>query len=244
MSYWTSIVSRQATRLLIASLATLLPFLATTAAAADDDAIATVIKGMPMRAIGPAFMGGRISHITVHPEEPRTWYVAVGSGGVWKTTNAGTTFEPIFDDQGSYSIGTVTIDPSSPERVWVGTGAFKDLHTGHLGAHVFETPGTFTVLLRVTDTNGVLHDYSQTINVTDPEVVYGNSSNTAGGTTIYVSPSGDDSANGSFNSPVATAEAGFSRLFDGDGPRRLLFERGGIYPTDGFRTGGILGGPL
>nr|MDJ0940659.1 hypothetical protein [Woeseiaceae bacterium] len=122
----------QARSLLIAAIAALLPLLATTATAADDaDPIASVIKGLPMRAIGPAFMGGRISHIEVHPEDPRTWYVAVGSGGVWKTTNAGTTFEPIFDDQGSYSIGTITIDPSNPETVWVGTG--ENVSGRHVG---------------------------------------------------------------------------------------------------------------
>ncbi len=123
---------RRATRLFVVSLAAMLPFLAVQAVAADeDDPIAAVIKGLPMRAIGPAFMGGRIAHIEVHPDDPRTWYVGVGSGGVWKTTNAGTTFTPIFDDQGSYSIGTVTIDPNNPETVWVGTG--ENVSGRHVG---------------------------------------------------------------------------------------------------------------
>ena len=78
--------------------------------------------GLTLRGIGPAIMGGRISDIEVHPENRNTWYVAVGSGGVWKTTNAGTTFMPIFDDQPSYSIGEITIDPARPHIVWVGTG--------------------------------------------------------------------------------------------------------------------------
>jgi hypothetical protein len=56
------------------------------------------------------------------PEDPGTWYVAVGSGGVWKTVNAGTTWQPIFDSQGSYSIGCLTIDPSDHNTLWVGKG--------------------------------------------------------------------------------------------------------------------------
>ncbi len=67
-------------------------------------------------------MSGRIADIAIHPEDEATWYVAAGSGGVWKTTNAGVTFAPVFDEQPSYSIGCVTIDPSQPNVVWVGTG--------------------------------------------------------------------------------------------------------------------------
>jgi photosystem II stability/assembly factor-like uncharacterized protein len=83
---------------------------------------AETFEGLELRAIGPALMSGRIADIAVHPTDQSTWYVAVGSGNVWKTSNAGTTWEPIFDDQGSYSIGCVTVDPNNPEVVWVGTG--------------------------------------------------------------------------------------------------------------------------
>ena len=67
-------------------------------------------------------MGGRIADIAVHPTKRSTWYVAVGSGGLWKTVNAGITWTPIFDDLPSYSIGDVAIDPNNPDVVWVGTG--------------------------------------------------------------------------------------------------------------------------
>jgi photosystem II stability/assembly factor-like uncharacterized protein len=77
---------------------------------------------LQLRSIGPAIMGGRIADLEVHPQDRSTWYVAVGSGGVWKTTNAGTTFTPIFDSQPSYSIGEITLDPTRPEIVWAGTG--------------------------------------------------------------------------------------------------------------------------
>ena len=80
------------------------------------------IAKVPMRAIGPAFMGGRIADIAIHPTKKSTWYLAVGSGGMWKTVNAGTTWTAIFEDQPSYSIGCVTIDPAQPDVIWVGTG--------------------------------------------------------------------------------------------------------------------------
>jgi len=87
--------------------------------------------GLEFRSIGPALMSGRISDIAIHPEDENTWYLAVGSGGVWKTVNAGITWTPIFDDQGSYSIGCVTIDPNNPNIIWVGTG--EDLGGRHFG---------------------------------------------------------------------------------------------------------------
>ncbi|NDG46019.1 MAG: glycosyl hydrolase, partial [Flavobacteriia bacterium] len=74
------------------------------------------------RNVGPAFLSGRIADIVFHPNNENIWYVAVGSGGVWKTENAGTTWTPIFDDQPSYSTGCITLDPSNPEIVWVGSG--------------------------------------------------------------------------------------------------------------------------
>ena len=78
--------------------------------------------GLSLRNIGPAFMSGRIADVAFEPGDPNVWYVAVGSGGVWKTDNAGTTWTSIFDGQGSYSIGCITIDPSNPHTIWVGTG--------------------------------------------------------------------------------------------------------------------------
>src|SRR5262249_17132802 len=71
---------------------------------------AETFSGLSLRSIGPAVTSGRVGDIAVHPSDPRTWYVAVASGGVWKTVNAGTTWSPIFEGQGSYSIGCLTID--------------------------------------------------------------------------------------------------------------------------------------
>ncbi len=83
---------------------------------------AELLAGLQFRNIGPGLMSGRISDIVIHPKNRSVWYVAVGSGGVWKTLNAGTTWTPIFDAQPTYSIGCITLDPRNPEVVWVGTG--------------------------------------------------------------------------------------------------------------------------
>ena len=80
------------------------------------------LDAFSFRNVGPAFLSGRISDIVTHPDNESVWYVATGSGGVWKTENAGTTWKPIFDDQVSYSTGCITLDPSNPEIVWLGTG--------------------------------------------------------------------------------------------------------------------------
>lgn len=80
------------------------------------------LDAFSLRNVGPAFLSGRIADIAVHPDNESVWYVAVGSGGVWKTENAGTTWTPIFDDQPTYTTGCVTLDPSNPEIVWVGSG--------------------------------------------------------------------------------------------------------------------------
>jgi len=88
---------------------------------AQSDA-SKLLDGLEFRSIGPAFMSGRIADLAIDPTNESVWYVAVGSGGVWKTVNAGTTFTPIFDKQSVYSIGCVTLDPQNPYTVWVGTG--------------------------------------------------------------------------------------------------------------------------
>jgi len=79
-------------------------------------------NGLSFRNIGPAFTSGRIADIAIHPNNENVWYIAVGSGGVWKTSNSGTTWKPIFDNEKSYSIGAITIDPNNPHTIWVGTG--------------------------------------------------------------------------------------------------------------------------
>ena len=83
---------------------------------------AETFAGLAFRGIGPALTSGRIADFAVDPARPERYFVAVASGGVWKTENAGTTWTPVFDREGSYSIGCVALDPGNPNSVWVGTG--------------------------------------------------------------------------------------------------------------------------
>jgi photosystem II stability/assembly factor-like uncharacterized protein len=89
---------------------------------AKDVMSAETFSGLALRAIGPATTSGRIADFAVEAADPSHYYVAVASGGVWKTVNAGTTYAPVFDKEGSYSIGCVAVDPTNPNTVWVGTG--------------------------------------------------------------------------------------------------------------------------
>lgn len=81
-----------------------------------------LVSPLRLRSIGPAFMSGRIVDIAVDPEVDSTRYIATASGGAWKTTNSGTTWNPIFDSYGSYSTGCITVDPHNRFTIWIGTG--------------------------------------------------------------------------------------------------------------------------
>src|SRR5689334_13673646 len=99
----------------------------------------STFSGVQLRGIGPAMPSGRIVDIAVDPRDTRTWYIAVAAGGVWKTTNAGTTFEPIFDGEASYSIGCVTIDPHNSLVIWVGTGENNSQRSVSMGDGVYKS---------------------------------------------------------------------------------------------------------
>lgn len=88
----------------------------------DKSPIENALGGFSFRSVGPAFMSGRIADIAIDPNNENVWYVAVGSGGVWKTTNAGTTWKPLADKQPFYSTGAITLDPNNSQTVWLGTG--------------------------------------------------------------------------------------------------------------------------
>lgn len=81
-----------------------------------------LVSGLKFRNIGPAFTSGRIADFAVNPKNHSEFYVAVASGHIWKTTNKGLTFEPIFDNNGTYSIGCLALDPNNTNVIWAGTG--------------------------------------------------------------------------------------------------------------------------
>ncbi len=95
--------------------------------------------GLKLRNLGPAVFSGRVIAFAVDPSNKSTYYVASASGGVWKTTNAGTTYDPIFDDQGSYSIGAIALDPKDPNVVWVGTGELNSQRSVSYGDGLYKS---------------------------------------------------------------------------------------------------------
>ena len=132
----------RSTARLLAFLLLALPLAAQRAADAPKDAPkydASTFSGLALRGIGPAMPSGRIVDLAVDPRDTRTWYLAVASGGVWKTVNAGTTFEPVFDGEGSYSIGCVTIDPNNSLVVWVGSGENNSQRSVSFGDGVYKS---------------------------------------------------------------------------------------------------------
>ncbi|MEE8171126.1 MAG: glycosyl hydrolase, partial [Phycisphaerae bacterium] len=95
--------------------------------------------GLALRGIGPAIASGRVTDFAVNPKRRAHYFAAIASGGVWKTTNAGATWTPVFDKQGSYSVGCVTMDPRNPNVVWVGTGENNSQRSVSFGDGVYRT---------------------------------------------------------------------------------------------------------
>ena len=93
---------------------------------AENDEIPQILDHpfakLSLRPIGPAITSGRISDFAFHPERKHEYFAATASGNLWKTTNNGITWTPVFDNEASYAIGVVTLDPADPLVVWVGTG--------------------------------------------------------------------------------------------------------------------------
>jgi photosystem II stability/assembly factor-like uncharacterized protein len=119
-------------------------FVTATLFAADKPAAVTpdyneVFKGLKFREIGPAAMGGRIDDFAVVDRNPDIIYVGTASGGVFKTTNGGMTWDGVFDDQPNSSIGDVTVAPSDPSIVWVGTGEANNRQSSSWGNGVYKS---------------------------------------------------------------------------------------------------------
>jgi photosystem II stability/assembly factor-like uncharacterized protein len=107
--------------------------------ASADRLTTDVLKGLEFRSIGPAISTGRVQDIAIDPKSPNTWYVATAFGGLWKTTNRGTTFTPIFDDGGSFTLCCVVVDPKSSNVVWLGTGENASQRSAHFGDGIYKS---------------------------------------------------------------------------------------------------------
>jgi photosystem II stability/assembly factor-like uncharacterized protein len=97
------------------------------------------LSGIPLRSIGPALTSGRISDFAFHPQKNETYYVATASGGVWKTTNDGISWEHVFKNEGSYATGVVALLPSNPDVVWVGSGENNSQRSVGFGDGVYRS---------------------------------------------------------------------------------------------------------
>tara|TARA_B100001094_G_scaffold40203_2_gene34839 strand:+ start:388 stop:3627 length:3240 start_codon:yes stop_codon:yes gene_type:complete len=130
----------------------------------------SLYKGLKFRSIGPAFMSGRIADIAINPSNENEWYVAVGSGGVWKTTNSGTTWKPIADNMPFYSTGSITVDPNNNSTIWLGTGENvggrhvgigKGIYVSYNGGDTWENKGLKNsehiskILVKTNDSNTI-----------------------------------------------------------------------------------------
>jgi photosystem II stability/assembly factor-like uncharacterized protein len=166
--------------------------------------VAGTFSGLALRGIGPALTSGRIADIAVHPRNTAQYFLAVASGGVWKTVNAGTTWTPVFDSQGSYSIGCVTIDPHDPLTVWVGTGENNSQRSVSYGDGVYKSTDGGTTWKRM----GLEHSEHISRIVVDPR----------GSDTVWVAAQG----------PLwnAGGERGLYKTTDGGATWKLSLEIG------------------
>ncbi len=112
---------------------------ASRTAAPAQPSPAELLKRLEWRSVGPANNAGRISVVTGVPGDPMTYYVAGANGGIIKTTNGGTTFNSIFDEQSSGSIGAIAVAPSDPNVVYVGTGEGNPRNNASVGDGMYKS---------------------------------------------------------------------------------------------------------
>jgi len=128
-------------------------------------------KHLKWRAVGPEFQGGRIEAIACHPDFPHTIYVGAGAGNLWKTVNNGTTWEPIFENESTFSIGCVAIAPTDPNIIWIGTGEILMARSSFAGTGVFKSidAGKTWQHMGLVDTH---HIPRMVVDVKNSDVVY------------------------------------------------------------------------
>jgi photosystem II stability/assembly factor-like uncharacterized protein len=157
----------------------------TSALAAQEDAVTTrrtespvvnqsrdaLLSSFRLRSIGPASMGGRVDDVEVAPSDHRVIYVGFATGGVFKSTNAGTTFAPVFETYGSASIGDIAIHPTNPDIIYVGTGEPNNRQTSSYGDGVYKTTdgGRHFTRIGLAETQTIARIV---IDPRNPEIVY------------------------------------------------------------------------
>jgi photosystem II stability/assembly factor-like uncharacterized protein len=100
---------------------------------------ADALKGIEIRSIGPTIQTGRIADIAIDPKNPSVWYIASAFGGLWKTTNRGISFAPVFDNQTAFTLCCVVVDPKDSNTVWLGTGENASQRSAHFGDGVYKS---------------------------------------------------------------------------------------------------------
>ncbi len=98
-----------------------------------------VLQGLALRSIGPTLTTGRIVDVEIDPKNPSVWYVVSAFGGLWKTSNRGITFSPIFDDNGVFTLCCIAIDPKDSNVLWLGTGENNSQRSAHFGDGVYKS---------------------------------------------------------------------------------------------------------
>ena len=97
------------------------------------------LDGIPLRLIGPSAPSGRVWSVVGVPSQPKTFYVCTAEGGLWRSTNNGTTITPIFDEENAAACGAVAVAPSDPNQIWVGSGEPAERQSNGLGYGVFKS---------------------------------------------------------------------------------------------------------
>ncbi|MEC8335739.1 MAG: hypothetical protein VXZ86_03110 [Bacteroidota bacterium] len=144
------------------------------------DPVGSLVEAMNVRHIGPGTMSGRVTSIAVPHNEPEVIYVGTASGGLWKSTSAGVTWDAIFDDQPTQSIGAVALNPLNPDLVWVGTGEGNPRNSHTSGRGVFKSldGGTTWSFMGLEGTRNV---HRILIHPRDPNTVFVAATGSAGG---------------------------------------------------------------
>ncbi|HED36953.1 MAG TPA: glycosyl hydrolase, partial [Ignavibacteria bacterium] len=99
----------------------------------------SLLKNVKLRSIGPTIMSGRVVDIAVNPKDPTTFYVAYATGGLWKTTDNGISFEPLFDNETSITIGAIAVDWKYGKTIWVGTGENNSSRSSYAGTGLYKS---------------------------------------------------------------------------------------------------------